>query len=247
MNAANFLHKPEIQAVVASFQRKLPVAVQLNRTIFRLSCCCGLRCMEIMALNLGDVVTTGPQPCLRIRKTATKGWHNVSSRNPEGKDYRRGRRVPLLWWSQENLADIESWLELRIRQLGRYDADAPFVCYQRECNQGKRLLRGCTQMKWKTALRVLGDARRKELSIHSGRRTFATHMAASGHTLADVKDVLGHASIHTTDLYIKASFEDVEPAFSEDKATLKGGIRPYHLARYPRPGLYPRLSKNPSS
>lgn len=223
MNAANYLHRPEIQSVVASFQRKrLPIAVQLNRTIFRLSCCCGLRCMEIAALNVGDVVTSGPQPCLRIRKTATKGMHNVCAKNPEGKDHRRGRRIPLLWWSKENLADIEAWLEVRLAQLGKYDKDAPFVCYQREQNFGQRLRDYDVARKWSTAIRVLGPQRRKELSIHSGRRSFATHMSANGHALAEVRDVLGHSSIATTDRYIKAAFEDVTPAFAEDRATLKG-------------------------
>jgi integrase len=46
---------------------------QMNRVIFRLACCCGLRVSEITALRVGDVCLGVCRPHLKIRPDGAKG------------------------------------------------------------------------------------------------------------------------------------------------------------------------------
>jgi integrase len=63
----------------------------MDRTIFRLACCCGLRVSEIAQLRLGDVQLDSLRPHIRIRAAIAKCG--------------RARRVPL-WWDAGTLSDI---------------------------------------------------------------------------------------------------------------------------------------------
>jgi integrase len=107
LDLTRVLSKQEITSVLTwlHHRRRRGPNVEINRTVFRLSCCCGLRCLELVSLNMGDTVTTGDRPYIRIRKTGTKGRHNISPSNPTGKDYRKARKVPL-WWDAGTYADV---------------------------------------------------------------------------------------------------------------------------------------------
>ena len=76
----------------------------MNRVIFRLACCCGLRVSEIAALRVGDVVIRVARPHLRI--------------GPEGAKGKRARLVPI-WWDPGTLADLIEWRGEREEQGAR--------------------------------------------------------------------------------------------------------------------------------
>jgi integrase len=162
-----------------------------NLIVFRLSCCCGLRRTEIAGLLLGDLVLTGPRPCIRVRKENTKGR----------KDQRRARAVPL-WWDKATLADLTQWVESRY--LAGATAKSPCVPSLVRNRQyfGKPISESAMFRRWRTAIRCLGKERVKQLSIHCGRHTFASLSLAAGHSLAEVRDALGHRSIATTGVYL---------------------------------------------
>lgn len=197
---AKILTREEVAAVLNSLRFRLGryPNKRLNLTIFRLSCCCGLRVGEIVGLNVGDFILQGQRPVLEIRKEITKGKHNVTPSNPTGKDQRKARRVPL-WWDAGTLNDIRAWCELRLsRGAGR---DDPFLVSGAKSGNVRRLLRSCAQKRWHTAIKVLGPERARQLSIHCGRHSFCSHSLWAGRSVVEVKNAAGHASLTTTSRY----------------------------------------------
>jgi integrase len=195
MNASQILQRDEIAAILAHLaghckqgKRASPSWWQ-TRIVFRLSCCCGLRRKEIGGLNLGDLITTGPRPCIHVRKAITKGR--------TGK--RKARTVPL-WIDAGTLGDLQEWVAMR-RGQGAGPGE-PLLCPQHPLRSLARLHLGALQHRWQTAVAVLGAERAWQVGgIHCGRHSFASHCLDAGHSLVAVRDWLGHSSINMTSRY----------------------------------------------
>lgn len=176
----------------------------VNRVIFRLSACCGLRRMEIAGLELRDFQVEGERPYIHIRRDNTKGKE----------EKRRARKVPL-WWDQGTRECLHQWLTARTCQ-GATGSD-PYVCSIGKRRSGSRLSPVAVSRRWETAIRILGS-RASDLTIHCGRHTFISHALAGGHSLPAVRDAAGHANIATTSIYLHAIEEDVPDLFPRGEA-----------------------------
>jgi integrase len=162
------------------------VSSAVNRIIVRLSLGAGLRCMEIVGLNVGDLVLGGSCPVINVRGETAKGG--------------KPRKVPL-FWDRQTLADLANWQRHRTEVMGATRGD-PFVCGVCQTNRGGRLIRSMAAKRWKTAIKCLGTDRVSQLSIHCGRHSFASHAVRAGRTPAELRDALGHANITTTETYL---------------------------------------------
>ncbi|RCS51923.1 site-specific integrase [Bremerella cremea] len=152
------------------------------RAIFRTLS--GLRVSEISALKLREVVLTETRP------------HIIVSNGKGGKR----RKVPL-WLDRQTLSEIAAWKAVRDSQWA--DPDCPFVCNLRKGESGQPLGVRALQHRFKTILRTyLAPDRVEQLSIHSGRHSFASHLLKRGFSLVQVRDWLGHSSIATTSVYL---------------------------------------------
>ena len=188
-----------------SVQRK---SHKLNLTIFRLSCCCGLRRGEMIRLRCKDLILLGTRPCIRIRKQTTKGKREVRALDGTviQKDQRRARVVPL-WWDTETRWDLQKWLQYRMENLPDADGgscrpESWFLCGVDARNSGQRINPVRISDRWRTAIRCLGPERQQQLSVHDGRHSFASLCLLAGRSLAEVKEALGHASIGSTSIYL---------------------------------------------
>jgi len=184
MHPTRILTIDEITAVVTSLRRRAqrsPNSFQ-NLIIFRLACCSGLRRREAAGLSLGDLCLSGPKPAISVPKEVAKG--------------RRPRVVPL-YWDAGTLADLRAWYEYR--KAHGATADSPFLC---SLSTGKGLIPDVLARRWRTAIRILGPQRVRQVSIHAGRHTFCSLALAGGRSLVEVQRAAGHANVSTTNIYL---------------------------------------------
>ena len=183
-------------------------AVLRDRALIEVLYGTGARVSEAVGLNLGDVAGALDAGDLALIRVLGKGD--------------KERVVPLGRLARDALED---WLSGQGRPLlvprqwrRRSDADAVFLNAR-----GSRLTRaGAFSVVRKYAERV-GLAER--VSPHVLRHSCATHMLARGADVRVVQELLGHASVATTQRYTKVSPEHLRRAYegAHPRAGTKGG------------------------
>ena len=112
---------------------------------------------------------------------------------------RKERIVPLTRPAVRALRRYEPHRE-RVVALNEGDRRAAIVS-----RNGRRLSRRSIQYVVRDALERGAEA--EQLSVHSLRHSFATHLLDSGADLVSVKELLGHISLSTTQIYTHTSKE----------------------------------------
>lgn len=153
----------------------------------------GMRLSELQGLNVRDVDLVGDQV-----KVRGKG--------------RKERIVPLGDAAARAIRRYEPRRAEAIRKAagsgGPVDRDALFVS-----RQGRRLsTRRVQEIMGDLLEAVAGDG---ELSTHSLRHSFATHLLDAGADLLAVKELLGHASLSTTRIYTHTSRERLRQVYRD--------------------------------
>jgi integrase/recombinase XerC len=147
----------------------------------------GIRLSELSGMNLEDLDLLSDQA-----KVRGKG--------------RKERIVPI--GSRAVLA-LRRYLNLREAAVARPSADRHAVFVSRH---GRRLApRGVQRAMHAMFDAVGGDT----LRVHSLRHTFATHMLDAGADLRAVQELLGHASLSTTQVYTHTSVERLKKVYNQ--------------------------------
>ena len=147
----------------------------------------GIRLSELSGMNLADLDLLSDQA-----KVRGKG--------------RKERIVPV--GSRAVLA-LRRYLNLRDTVVGRRGGDRRAVFVSR---LGRRLApRGVQRAVHAMFDAVGGD----NLRVHSLRHTFATHMLDAGADLRAVQELLGHASLSTTQVYTHTSVERLKKVYNQ--------------------------------
>ena len=142
-----------------------------DEALFTLLYGCGLRIAEALALNVRDAPLPGSDAMLRVVGKGAKE-----------------RIVPVLPAVRNAM---QAWLALHPHRL----PDSPLFLGLR----GKRLDPAIAQRTMRAYRRLNGLP--EHATPHSLRHSFATHLLAGGADLRSIQDLLGHASLSTTQRY----------------------------------------------
>ncbi|MEO7103766.1 MAG: tyrosine recombinase XerC [Gemmatimonadaceae bacterium] len=120
---------------------------------------------------------------------------------------RKERIVPLGDRAILALRNYEARRDDLLRAIGpKGDRTAFFLS-----SQGRRMSARALQNAMTTLLDVVSES--AGLSTHSLRHTFATHMLDAGADLRAVQELLGHASVQSTQIYTHTSVERLKQAY----------------------------------
>jgi integrase/recombinase XerC len=167
------------------------VMVKRDRAILELLYASGLRVSELTGLNLGDM--DRKERMLRVRGKGNKE-----------------RIVPYGGKAEQSLEAYEPLRQELLRKAGgRGDRQAVFLNHL-----GTRLTQRSVARIVKKYARLANV--NWDLHPHSLRHAFATHLLADGADLRAIQELLGHASLSTTQRYTHATIRQLMEVF--DKA-----------------------------
>lgn len=162
----------EIDAIIGSIDLSRPQGHR-NKAMLETLYSCGLRVSELISLKIGDLFFDD-------------GFIRVIGKGD------KQRLVPV---SDTARSNIELWLEQR-RLMTPDPKSADIVFLNRS---GRKLTRVMVFKIVKSATLAAGIA--KEVSPHTLRHSFATHLLEGGASIRQVQELLGHQSILTTEIY----------------------------------------------
>lgn len=166
-----------------------------DRAIFELAYACGLRAAEIVQLDLGDVDYDGEQ--LRV-----EGKGSRTRFLPVGEHATQALRVYVETARNELLAEAGVPLGARRNPQG------PLFLSR----SGRRLGDGDVRRRlraWAQRCRLPGH-----VHPHALRHSFATHLLDGGADLRAIQELLGHASISTTQVYTRVESARLRSAYA---------------------------------
>jgi integrase/recombinase XerC/integrase/recombinase XerD len=179
------LKAPEVARLLDTIPAATPLQVR-DRALFELAYACGLRAEEIVSLEVCDVD------------------HDAEQLRVEGKGSKT-RFVPV---GEVALGAVRRYLEVaRKALLDDPDEQALFLS-----RSGRRL--GTSDVRrrlrvWTERAGVPGG-----VSPHALRHSFATHLLDGGADLRSIQELLGHASISTTQVYTRVESARLRSAYA---------------------------------
>ncbi|MBP5638051.1 MAG: site-specific tyrosine recombinase XerD [Victivallales bacterium] len=179
----DFLTITEVNALLGAFKEKDPLTVR-NKAIMELLYASGLRASEITTLRLDGV--NFKEGFLRI----------IGKRNKE-------RIVPFGTEAEDTMQ------EYLVHSRPKLDKTGVAVTFFLSDN-GLPLTRERIWMIVKLAVNLAGIE--KNVYPHMLRHSFATHLLANGADLRVIQEMLGHASITTTQIYTHTDFSRLAEA-----------------------------------
>jgi integrase/recombinase XerC len=177
----------EVFAVLAVPGKEGPLGIR-DRALLELLYGSGLRVSEACGLDVGDLD-------LRARTVRVFG---------------KGRKERLCPMNPACVAALQRWLERRGELLARpvrgQDPSALFLNHR----GGRLTSRSVARHLDRTVLQL---ALQRKVSPHALRHSFATHLLAGGADVRVIQELLGHASLSTTQKYTQVSIEQLQAVY----------------------------------
>ena len=158
-----------------------------NRTILETLYSCGMRVSELISLRLPDIFFD--EGVVRVTGKGNKQ-----------------RLIPLS-------SECKRLLETYLTEYRSLPADATSSEYVFLNRRGRKLTRNMIFYIVKDAAAAAGIT--KEISPHTFRHSFATHLLHGGANIRQVQELLGHESISTTEIYTHLDIEHLRKTVTD--------------------------------
>jgi integrase/recombinase XerC len=179
-SAPSFLTRGEVKDLLEEPFPDTPLGAR-DRAMFELLYAAGIRVGELVSINLEDI--DRQRRCLRVLG--------------------KGRKEREVLFGRAAAAAISDYLGKRLQLVkGRPGEKALFVNHR-----GGRLTTRSVARRLEARIRQVGL--RRGVSPHVLRHTFATHLLNNGADIRSIQELLGHASLSTTQRYTSVSVEEL--------------------------------------
>lgn len=158
-----------------------------NRLILELLYSTGIRLGELISLNIGDVNFNKMTICV----------------------FGKGSKERIVPFGKKVKTALDNYLKIRQTVLGSVTLESPLLVSTRD----RRIARQTVQ---KAVGKLLEEVSEQEhLSPHVLRHSFASHLLDHGADLNAVKDLLGHNSLSTTQLYTHIQIGKIKEVYKQ--------------------------------
>ncbi len=140
---------------------------------------------------------------LRVSEAVSLSVADIDLNQAQLRVLGKGNKVRVLPIGRQALLALQCYLEMRSDQQ---DGVALFLN-----DRGGRLTARSVQRNLKTRLQQLGLP--SDVTPHALRHSFATHLLDAGADLRAIQELLGHASLSTTQKYTKVSFSHLTDVY----------------------------------
>ncbi|MGA9859853.1 MAG: tyrosine recombinase XerC [Solirubrobacteraceae bacterium] len=183
------LKAPEVATLLDRIPATSPLELR-DRALFELAYACGLRAEELVTLDLGSVD------------------FDAETVRVEGK----GGKTRLVPAGEHSLQALERYLARGRAALVRGPETALFIS-----KSGRRLGTSDVRRRLRTWARLAarGAPALAEAHPHALRHSFATHLLEGGADLRAIQELLGHASISTTQVYTRVESARLRRAYAD--------------------------------
>jgi len=179
------LKREEVEILLDRIPATTPLELR-DRALFELAYACGLRAEELVTLDLESIDFDGE--AVRV----------------EGK----GGKTRIVPAGEHALAALESYLA-RGRPALVLDPDGPRALFL--SRSGRRLGTSDVRRRLRTWAR---QARLPATHPHALRHSFATHLLEGGADVRAIQELLGHASVSTTQVYTRVESRRLRTAYA---------------------------------
>ena len=198
-NIAIHINSPKVAKRLPSFINKSLIDVLMNspsldtligvrdRAVLELFYSTGMRLSELVNINIGDFHLNN-----KLLRVIGKG--------------KKERMIP---YGRAAESAIENYLKMRNISFKPVFAKTPLFVNSKE----KRISTRTIQRRMNNYIKLVADGKR--VGPHLLRHTFATHLLDNGADITAVKDLLGHSSLSSTQIYTHVSIEKLKKDYTK--------------------------------
>ena len=182
----NFVDKNLIDTLMKTPSLDTHIGIR-DRAVLELFYSTGMRLSELVNMNIGD---------FEINKKLIRV---IGKGNKE-------RMIP---YGRAAESAIKNYLKIRNISLKPAFANKPLFVNSSE----KRISKRTIQRRMNNYIKLVADGKR--IGPHLLRHTFATHLLDNGADIRAVKDLLGHSSLSSTQIYTHVSIEKLKKDYTQ--------------------------------